>query len=152
MNKIFIAFLFIFTFAACNIFKTSNSKSTAENADLSPLKSGIYIMELIELKEGNKTVSAKGKQISLNLDLEKLTYSGKSGCNSYFGGLQNTNGNKYKFNVGGTTEMLCAQEVMQWEVRYLNTLVDHEFIISENEQTVLFIGNDSDLKFLVKEE
>ena len=151
MNKLGLIFFLIVALGACKTMQKSSS-STPETEELKPLKADSYQLELTEIKNGNEVLDMEGKNILLIIDLEKNTYSGKSGCNSYFGKIEMTQGNSYKFNVGGVTEMLCGQEVMQREARYLNALVNHEFKISEKGKSVFFKGDDSSLTFTLKDE
>ena len=68
-------------------------------------------------------------EINLSIDLKNESYTGNSGCNSFFGKVEMVGQDKLLFRVGGITEMMCEQSVMEWESRFLNALMESEFTL-----------------------
>jgi len=92
------------------------------------------------LKLGDKSVPSN---IEITASFHNRQITGKSACNSYFGGYTQKN-NEVKISQLGSTMMACLDEgVMQWESEYLQALVKVKSFQLANSQLDLLDANGS---------
>lgn len=133
---------------ACNAKKEF---AVTEIIDAKVQEKGVYRSDLLNLKletykKGSEIQKASGVEITLLMEKGPMQYSGKAACNRYFGGFEMINDSRVNFKPGGSTEMMCSQELMTWEVLYFNALMNHTYDIVEGEDEVIFKEVDGDIK------
>ncbi len=137
MNKIFLLL------ATSALLSCGSGKKTATNeADYTQEASVISFqnlsLQLVNLQSGETLHKCKDVTITLNVDVVGKSYSGKAGCNSYFGSLELINEDQIKFLPGGISEMMCADEIMTWETRYLSALFSAPFSVTNRDANATF--------------
>ena len=140
----------LFLAAAVFLFGCKSQNKIVDPIEIAPTESFVDLamlktlpLSLVSVSIDNKVYLLEETTILLNLDLENLSYSGKSGCNSFFGSIDLIEESRLYVNVGGMTEMMCEAATMEWEKRFLNTLMETEFIVSEFNGTFIFTNEDA---------
>ena len=132
MNKLYLFVVIIMT-AACGITHKTAESPVKEN-DFKPAMSIKPVaLSLTQLNQAEAEYKNEGYDISLIINLDEGTYNGKSGCNNYFGSVGKVDKHAIKFGMAGVTEMMCVEDVMQWEARYLNALTEKQFDVFESD-------------------
>jgi heat shock protein HslJ len=70
---------------------------------------------------------------------------GSAGCNRYFGGYELGAGNSLSIGNTGSTMMMCPEEIMNWEVRYLRALENISSYRIENNRLLLFTEEEEEV-------
>jgi len=134
--------LFILILSACG--SQNSAMITSEEESINELSNSIITfnqisLDLVSIKTPEQFYSLdKGMNITLNINVDEGRYNGKSGCNSYFGGVEIIDQDKIYFSPGGITEMMCEKPIMIWESRFLNALMENQFFVNEAENTIIF--------------
>jgi len=126
---------------AQNAAIVSNEESMNEQSS-SVITFNTIALQLNSIKTKDNYYLLESFEINLSIDLKNESYTGNSGCNSFFGKVEMVGQDKLLFRVGGITEMMCEQSVMEWESRFLNALMESEFTVNESGKTVLFSGDE----------
>lgn len=104
---------------------------------------------LLEIE--NQKVSIQGQTPYLQLDKEKMSYSGFSGCNRIFGKYE-LNNNAINFGNGGMTRMACLdKEKQNIESRMNSALRRVNRFEIKNGVLTLYLGRNALLKFTANE-
>ena len=131
MNKLFLL-IALFATTACGTMQKSTTEPD-KNEDVEPsITFNTASLTLKQLNQADAEYANGQYDISLQIDIEKGSYNGKSGCNNYFGTVEKVGDHALKFGMAGVTEMMCAEDVMQWEARYLNALTEKQFDVLES--------------------
>jgi len=80
-------------------------------------------------------VTQSDAPVYMTFDGEKKRVGGKSGCNSFFGGYENSDG-KLSFKQMAGTMMACSPELNKMEHEFLTTIGDKTFKYDVAEQTL----------------
>ena len=132
MNKT-LALLAMLVLAACTATKQSTELVNNE-ADYTQAAQALnfeYLsLKLVNLNMEGELYKAKDVEVSLYIDIPGKSYSGKAACNSYFGSLEIVGEDAITFLPGGSTEMMCEAEAMQWQARVFNALIGHTFNVT----------------------
>lgn len=141
MNKI------LFILAAAALLSCGNTKNVQTNeADYTHESSIITFeslsLQLVNLQLGETLHKVKDIEISLYIDVLGKSYSGKAGCNSYFGTLELINEDQIKFLPGGQSEMMCKEDIMAWESRYLTALFNTPFSVTDRSANATLYAED----------
>ncbi len=139
MNKLILA-ISSFLLISCG----SSSKMTTSNAEsANEMESQVITFEqlslqLLSIKAGDNLEKTGNITITLYVDVPGESYSGKSGCNNYFGSLQKQGEDQLIFQPGGRTEMMCLENIMAWETKYNDALLGKAFTVYETETNAIF--------------
>jgi len=145
MRIIISTALAMLVFAACTSKKEVAPTTEKEKGNW---QSEMLAIQLVSYKSGKETIKTGNAEITLTLEKTALGYSGKSACNRYFGQFELVSASRVNFKVGGSTEMMCEENLMQWEVRYFNALINHTYDIIEGDEEVIFKEVDGDIKLV----
>ena len=77
---------------------------------------------------------------------------GSAGCNRYFGGYELGAGNSLSIGNTGSTMMMCPDEIMNWEVRYLQALENISSYRIENNRLLLFTEEEREVLVFTHKE
>jgi len=142
MNRIFIS-LATLLLLSCGAGKNAQQTNEADYTNESSIITFETLsLQLINLQIGETLHKVKDVEISLYIDVQGKSYSGRSGCNSYFGTLELVNEDQIKFLPGGQTEMMCEEGIMAWESRYLNALFDKPFSVTDRTANATLYAED----------
>jgi heat shock protein HslJ len=149
MNKILLAVVVIIT--SCGTMKTTvpSSEENVGQTENQIISFKERYLKLESVKSGDILDYPGDVEITLFIDMPGSSYSGKSGCNSYFGSVEQIYQDQLRFRIGGSTEMMCEDNVMLWEAKYYKALMEKDFTVSETETTVLLseVSGDVILSF-----
>ena len=137
MNKVFVALTILLS--SCGAMKTAN-QSTSESINQTENQIIAFeqlYLKLQSIKNGDRVDLVEDIEITLFVDVLEASYSGKSGCNRYFGSIELINQDQIKFNIGGSTEMMCEDAIMLWETKYYKALMERNFVVTETESSVM---------------
>jgi len=148
MNKIFLL-LAATALVSCGSGKKMETNEADYTKQASVISFQNLSLQLVNLQIGETVHKCKDVTITLNVDVAGKSYSGKAGCNSYFGSLELINEDQIKFLPGGISEMMCAEEQITWETRYLNALFSAPFSVTDRDANATFYaeGGGSILTF-----
>jgi heat shock protein HslJ len=140
MKKLFASTLAISLLASCAMIKPANqsNEESLDQVENQLITFEKLYLKLISLKQGEVNEKTGDVEITLFIDLPGSSYSGKSGCNSYFGSIEKVTQDQIKINMGGSTEMMCKDDLMLWEATYYKAIMDKTFSVTESESVVLF--------------
>ena len=102
-------------------------------------------LKLVNLSMDGELYKAKDVEVTLHLDLPGKSYSGKAACNSFFGSLEVIGEDAIKFLPGGSTEMMCEAEAMQWQARVFNALIGHTFNVTNRKDNATLTQVDGSI-------
>jgi heat shock protein HslJ len=77
---------------------------------------------------------------------------GSAGCNRYFGGYEFDAGNSLSIGNTGSTMMMCSDEIMSWEVRYLQALENISSYRIDDNRLILFTEEGQEALVLAPKE
>ncbi len=149
MKKILTMIIAASLLASCgSSMQTSENetKDTMESSENQIITFEIANLRLTSLNENGSIETTDEVAISLNLDLTEGRYHGKSGCNNYFGKVEKINQDQIIFRPGGITEMMCQQDIMVWEAKYMNALVDKPFFVNVKDNVVMLSSASGDIQ------
>lgn len=86
-------------------------------------------------------VAQNQSPVYITFDANSKRVSGKSGCNSFFGGFER-NSNNLSFKKMGSTLMACSDELNKLEHQFLTLLGDQTFTFDVADQTLNFYQNN----------
>jgi heat shock protein HslJ len=94
-----------------------------------------------------------GSALGITLEFgDDNRFHGSAGCNRYFGTFTSPSPNALTTGPIGTTMMICAGEVMEWEREYLKALQDISSYKMESNCLMLFYDSDGKvLNFIQKD-
>ena len=151
MNRV-IYILITALLTACS-FSQETSKTTISETESAEIVKIIEIevlnLNLVSLTMDGQHYNAQNVDVTLMIDIPGKSYSGKAACNSYFGSLEIVGEDAIKFLPGGSTEMMCEVERMQWEARVYNALFGNTFTATNRKENATFtqVGGDIILVF-----
>lgn len=137
MNKLLYLFATA-TLLSCGAGKNQQTNEADYTREASIITFENLSLQLINLQSGETLHKCKDVEITLYVDAIGKTYSGKAGCNSYFGSIELVNEDQIKFLPGGQSEMMCDEEVMSWETRYLTALFSAPFSVTDRSANATF--------------
>ncbi|MBR5253530.1 MAG: META domain-containing protein [Bacteroidales bacterium] len=129
MKKIIFFFVLFFVFASCSILNNNSENKTTDSDAQS-----VFGVEWKLKKIGNKVMkySEENETITLLMTSEPENVSGFSACNRYFGKFIYKKG-KLTFKDMASTAMLCPDQTMDLEKRYLTQLEKvNNFLLTED--------------------
>ena len=136
MHKLYAIILLVIA-TSCGSTSSSPESTEASETMKPSISFETVTLALTDLTVAEETWENEAYEITLNVDLTKNNYNGKSGCNSFFGTVERVGDGQLKFGMAGVTEMMCEEGIMHWEARYLNALTDKVFQVFEQKNTVL---------------
>ncbi len=139
MNKLILAissFLIISCGSSSKV--TTSSTESANEMESQAITFEQLSLQLLSIKTGDNLEKTGNITITLYVDVPGEGYSGKSGCNNYFGSLQKQGEDQLIFQPGGRTEMMCMENIMAWETKYTDALLGKAFTIYETETNAIF--------------
>lgn len=152
-NLVFFGVL-VLAVAACNLQKNTASASEEfiQHTENQRITFTSLALKLMHVVENDSITPVNDIEVLLKVNLENGQYSGKAGCNNYFGGVEKVNDDVLKFSPGGMTEMMCAQDIMKIEALYMNTLTQNEFSIYIEGNTVVFTSQFSNQRLIFTQQ
>ena len=137
MNKLFFLLTSV-ALLSCGSGKNLETNEADYTREASTIAFENLSLQLLNLQEGETLNKCKDIEITLYVDAIGKTYSGKAGCNSYFGSIELVNEDQIKFLPGGQSEMMCEEEVMSWETRFLTALFSAPFSVTDRSANASF--------------
>jgi heat shock protein HslJ len=135
MNKLILTLASILVLACTSSKDASTGKVLKDEA----IAFDYINLQLLSIKGDEREIKLTDEiDINLYVDVKGEAYSGKSGCNRYFGSVQQVGKDKLIFKPGGSTEMMCDSLTMSWEARYYNALLGKTFFVYTNETNAVF--------------
>ena len=147
MNRL-ILLVSIVVLTACSASKQSSDMATTVADDKQAAKEFDFeylSLKLVNLSMDGELYKAKDVEVTLHLDLPGKSYSGKAACNSFFGSLEVIGEDAIKFLPGGSTEMMCEAEAMQWQARVFNALIGHTFNVTNRKDNATLTQVDGSI-------
>jgi heat shock protein HslJ len=134
--------LFVLAMASC---KSKTPVASTEEIIYQP-ESQIITFQSVHLKldalKSGTVQKVPTAEITLAINLNENAYSGKSGCNRYFGKVEKISEDQLKFYPGGITEMACQEDVMEWESNYLRALTAGIFALNVQGDKYIFVNTE----------